>query len=66
MFINRTKYELEKYKMEQRIKQLEDIICPNNSHEWVKIGEKVIGYDMLYHQDLTKDIMICSRCKKEM
>ena len=64
MFIKRSTYEVEKLKAEQRIKYLENIICPKESHDYVVVGDKTIGFDNLYGNDLTRKVYRCLRCGK--
>ena len=42
MWINRTKYEVEKLKYRQRISYLENLICPCESHDYVEIAHEII------------------------
>ena len=42
MWINRTKYEVEKLKYRQRISYLENLICPCESHDYVEISHEII------------------------
>ena len=57
---SRTKYELEKLELEQRIEDLEDIICPNGSHD----DEEVCSYAGVSEnvENAVKHIYKCKRC----
>lgn len=56
MWINRTKYELEKQKNRQRINYLENLICPCESHDYVEIG--------CYSTDIYETVIHILKCKK--
>ncbi len=64
MIINRRKYELEKQWFEERIDQLEWLIC-KDEHEYIKVKAKKVadgnGYGDLYH-----DVYRCKNCGKVM
>lgn len=42
MWINRTKYEVEKLKYKQRISYLENLICQCEQHDYVEIGSEIV------------------------
>ena len=42
MWINRTKYEVEKLKYKQRVSYLENLICPCESNDYVEITHEII------------------------
>ena len=62
MLINRRKYELEKQRLEERIHQLEWLIC-KDEHEYVKVECKKIAEGYGYG-DLYEDIYRCKKCGK--
>jgi|GEM_PF-3353548 len=59
MWINRTKYEVEKLKYKQRISYLENLICPCESHDYVEIGSEIID-----EFNTVKHIFRCKKCGK--
>ena len=59
MWINRTKYEVEKLKYRQRISYLENLICPCESHDYVEIAHEIIvGHGTV------KPMFRCKNCGK--
>ena len=59
MWINKTKYELEKEKNKQRINYLENLICPCELHDYVEIDYRPIDeYGTVIH------ILKCKKCGK--
>ena len=62
MFINRRKYELEKQWLEERIDQLEWLIC-RGEHDYIQIDVKTIA-DGCGYGDLTHKVYQCKRCGK--
>ena len=58
MWINRTKYEVEKLKYRQRISYLENLICPCESHDYVEIAHEIIDEHSTVH------IFRCKKCGK--
>lgn len=61
MWIGRIKYELEKLELEQRIEYLEDIICPNGSHDYEEVWSKATGVSK-NGEEIVKHIYKCKRC----
>lgn len=59
MWINKTKYELEKQKYKQRINYLENLICPCESHDYVEID-----YIPPDEYGTVVNILKCKRCGK--
>ena len=59
MWINRTKYEVEKLKYRQRISYLENLICPCESHDYVEIAHEIID-----EHSTAKHIFRCKKCGK--
>lgn len=46
-----------------RVKQLEDLLCPMNSHNWVEIDWSLTSFDGGHTTDVVHHYS-CSRCKK--
>lgn len=44
-----------------RVQQLEDILCPLNSHQWIQIDSKYVGDPLNGRIETT---MQCSKCMK--
>lgn len=63
MFISRVKYEVEKSQAQQRIEQLEHLLCPEG-HDYKKIGTEVVAVDHTTCSELRRDIVKCSKCGK--
>ena len=59
MWINRTKYEVEKLKYRQRLSYLENLICPCESHDYVEIAHGIID-----EHSTVKHIFRCKKCGK--
>lgn len=59
MWINRTKYELEKQKSRQRINYLENLICPCESHDYIEISHEIMD-----EHSTVKHIYKCKKCGK--
>ena len=67
MWINRTKYEVEKLKYRQRISYLENLICPCESHDYVDIShEYIFEYSHGFITEQLEDIRVlkCKKCGK--
>ena len=62
MLISKRKYELEKQRMEQRIDDLEWLIC-KGEHEFVKVKCKLIA-DGQGYGDLYNNVYQCKNCGK--
>lgn len=43
MWIKKAKYEVEKLKAAQRIEYLENLICPNQNHDFKQIDTEMYG-----------------------
>lgn len=50
---------------EARIKELEEILCPCEAHEWVNIGFHFVG-GTGRGDELTVYHKVCKRCKKRI
>ena len=59
MFIRKSKYLTEKLIANQRIAQLEDIICPAQSHKWKKLGFSVVD-----EHGTVVYAFVCENCRK--
>ena len=63
MWINKSKYEIEKLKAKQRIEYLENLLCPGESHDYKLINFYLEGgtghgdENTIYHYR-------CSKCGK--
>lgn len=63
MWINKAKYEVEKLKAKQRIEYLENLICPNESHNYEKIDSHLEG-GTGHGDELTIYHYRCNKCGK--
>ena len=61
MWISKTKYELEKLRLEQRIEYLENIICPEKAHDYEEVWAKMVSISA-NGEKTTKHIYKCKRC----
>ena len=61
MWINRAKYEVEKLKMEYRIRYLEDLICPLSSHDYEKVEMQYGKYEWSI-----STVYKCKKCGKTL
>lgn len=50
-------------KLEARVAELEEILCPFNSHDWVEIDHHLETFDYGYTTDVMHHYK-CKRCKK--
>lgn len=58
-------YELNVIKLQDRINQLEEIICPYNHHEYIEINRDVLSdYCGGFVDSYTIRTLQCRKCKK--
>lgn len=62
MWIN--KHQIENIQLQNRIKELEEIICPCGQHNWVKV-EGYCKFDGIgNYEEPYYDLYQCKNCKK--
>lgn len=50
-------------KLEHRVAELEEILCPFNKHDWIKVDWHLTSFDGGYSTDAVHHYR-CGRCKK--
>lgn len=60
----RKKLKFENFMLQQRVDQLENILCPQDSHDW-KFIKSNVNYAGTGHGDERYEYFyVCSKCKK--
>lgn len=49
--------------LEQRVTELEDILCPFNKHDWIEVDWHLESFDKGFTTDVIRHYR-CKRCKK--
>lgn len=62
-FKTKKKYQVENMQLQNRIKELEQLLCPAEQHNFVKVGRTTYIIDE-YGSALHDDRYVCSRCLK--
>lgn len=55
--------EVNKFDTNNRIHQLEQLVCPNQSHDWISIDKETRVIDSAITV-MTTETMFCTKCKK--
>jgi len=51
-------------RLANRIHELEEILCPCEQHDWVKVGQKMVG-GTGHGDEQCIERYVCRKCKKE-
>lgn len=63
VFKTKKKYQIENMQLQYRIKELEQLLCPAEQHNFVKVSRTTYIIDA-YGSTLHDDKYVCSRCLK--